>query len=73
MPRRCWYGCLLFAVAQKVQAQPAKRSFAEVTKGMTIIWVIGNGSKDGLIQKELRRTVVNELHRRLMEEMLKSG
>ncbi|KAH8335206.1 hypothetical protein KR067_000795, partial [Drosophila pandora] len=35
--------------------------------------VVDNGSKDGLISKELWRKVVNELHRRFMEEMLKSG
>ncbi|KAH8349255.1 hypothetical protein KR067_006750, partial [Drosophila pandora] len=51
----------------------SNRSFAEVTKGRTIIEVIDNGSKDGLIPKELWRKVVNELHGRFMEEMLKSG
>ncbi|KAH8339653.1 hypothetical protein KR067_012158, partial [Drosophila pandora] len=45
----------------------------EVTKGRTIIGVVDNGSKDGLIPKELWRRVVNELHGRFMEEMLKNG
>ncbi|KAH8321972.1 hypothetical protein KR067_004456, partial [Drosophila pandora] len=53
--------------------QQSNRSFAEVSKGRTIIGVVDNGSKDGLIPKELWRRVVNELHGRLMEEMLKSG
>ncbi|KAH8310180.1 hypothetical protein KR067_009355, partial [Drosophila pandora] len=59
------------AKKKKVQTQQSNRSFAEVTKGRTIIGVVDNGSKDGLIPKELCRRVVNELHGRFMEEMLK--
>ncbi|KAH8330127.1 hypothetical protein KR067_011208, partial [Drosophila pandora] len=56
-----------------VQTQQSNRSFAEVAKGKTIIGVVDNGSKDGLIPMELWRRVVNELHGRFMEEILKSG
>ncbi|KAH8338211.1 hypothetical protein KR067_009071, partial [Drosophila pandora] len=61
------------AKKKKVQTQQSNRSFAEVTKGRTIIGVVDNGSNDGLIPKELWRRVVNELHGRFMEEMLKNG
>ncbi|KAH8266717.1 hypothetical protein KR026_008680, partial [Drosophila bipectinata] len=51
----------------------SNRSFAEVTKGRTLIGVLDKGSKDGLIPNELWRRVVNELHGRFVEEMLRSG
>ncbi|KAH8323685.1 hypothetical protein KR074_004443, partial [Drosophila pseudoananassae] len=53
--------------------QPSNRSFAEVTKGRTLIGVLDKGSKDGLIPKDLWRRVVNELHGRFVEEMLRCG
>ncbi|KAH8324952.1 hypothetical protein KR067_000225, partial [Drosophila pandora] len=55
------------AKRKKVQSN---RSFAEVTKGRTIIGVVDNGSEDGLIPKELWRRVVNELHGRSRAEDL---
>ncbi|KAH8344907.1 hypothetical protein KR067_010604, partial [Drosophila pandora] len=45
---------------KKVQTQQSNRSFAEVTKGRTIIGVVNNGSKDGLIPKERRVAKVEE-------------
>ncbi|KAH8340300.1 hypothetical protein KR074_003096, partial [Drosophila pseudoananassae] len=51
----------------------SNRSFAEVTKGRTLIGVLDKGSKDGLIPKDLWRRVVNELHGRFVEEMLRCG
>ncbi|KAH8262118.1 hypothetical protein KR026_010956 [Drosophila bipectinata] len=58
---------------RKAQPQPPNLSFAEVTKGRNLIGVLDKGSKDGLIPKDLWRRVVNELHGRFVEEMLRCG
>ncbi|KAH8245683.1 hypothetical protein KR032_003623, partial [Drosophila birchii] len=61
------------AKKRKPQPQHSNRSFAEVTRGKTLIGVLDKGSKDGFIPKDLWRRVVNELHGRFVEEMLRCG
>ncbi|KAH8315888.1 hypothetical protein KR074_003682, partial [Drosophila pseudoananassae] len=51
----------------------SNRSFAEVTKGRTLIGVLDKGSKDRLIPKDLWRRVVNEFHGLFVKEMLRCG